>query len=146
MPRWGRRTLATLEGMDGVSKVIKLVIKLYNRGGGEGRGSCVEELNFPAGLLVVLVQVILGWFKKKKIPVPQGWKENLDKWYLWHPRTSIFNHALGIRLRQHEISTVSGPPQGYAGSSQSCVTSEDLSPSLPDPSRTRGLSGHSHKP
>lgn len=60
MPCWRRRTFVTLEGMDGVSKVIKLVIKLCNRGGGEGRGDCLEELNFTAGLLVVLVQVILG--------------------------------------------------------------------------------------
>lgn len=42
--------------MDGVSEVIKLVIKLYNRGGGEGGGSCPEEFHFPAGLSVVLVQ------------------------------------------------------------------------------------------
>ena len=47
-----RRDLATLEGMDEVSEVIKLVIKLYNRGGGEGGEGCPEEFHFPADLLV----------------------------------------------------------------------------------------------
>lgn len=56
--------------MDGVSEVIKLVIKLCNRGGGEGRGGCLEELNFPAGLSVVLGQVILGCFFKKNSSSP----------------------------------------------------------------------------
>ena len=51
-----RRDLATLEGMDEVSEVIKLVIKLYNRGGGEGGDGCPEEFHFPADLLEVLVQ------------------------------------------------------------------------------------------
>lgn len=53
-----RRDLATLEGMDGVSKVIKRVIKLYNGGVGEGGRSCLEEFNPPAG--VSLVQVAPG--------------------------------------------------------------------------------------
>lgn len=60
IPSYERRDLATLEGMDGVSEVIKLVIKLCNRGGGEDRGSCLEEFSFLVGFLVVLVQVIYG--------------------------------------------------------------------------------------
>lgn len=35
-PSCERRDSGTLEGLDGVSEVIKLVIKLHNRGGGEG--------------------------------------------------------------------------------------------------------------
>lgn len=58
MSSYERRDLPTLEGMDGVSEVIKSVIKLCNRVEGEGRGGCLEEFSFPAGLLVVLVQVV----------------------------------------------------------------------------------------
>lgn len=56
MLSYERRGLATLEGIDGVSEVIKLVIKLCNRQGAEGGGGCLEEFNFAAGLLVVVVQ------------------------------------------------------------------------------------------
>lgn len=50
MPGYERRDLATLKGIDGVSEVIKLVIKLCNRGEGEVRGGCLEEFSFLAGL------------------------------------------------------------------------------------------------
>lgn len=50
-PSAERRDLAALEGMDGVSEVIKLVIKLCNRRRGEGEGGCLEKFNSPAGLV-----------------------------------------------------------------------------------------------
>lgn len=89
VPSYERRDLATLEGMDGVSEVIKLVIKLCNRRGGEGEGGCLEKFNFPAGL-VSGTSLGSSWgdfffFFSFLIPALQGWKENLAKWYLCHP-------------------------------------------------------------
>ena len=85
--------------MDEVSEVIKLVIKLYNRGEGEGGEGCPEEFHFPADLLVVWVQGVSGWFLFFfLIPASQGWKENLDKQYLYHSYIPISNHSLGMWL------------------------------------------------
>lgn len=117
VPSYERRDLATLEGMDGVSEVIKLVIKLCNRRGGEGEGGCLEKFNFPAGL-VSGTSLGSSWgdfffFFSFLIPALQGWKENLAKWYLCHPSHFRFGSRSGYLSCRIKSASFRVPCKGF---------------------------------
>lgn len=117
--------------MDGVSKVIKRVIKLYNGGVGEGGRSCLEEFNPPAG--VSLVQVAPGWFFfffNSKFPSvgKKIWINSICA-ILPFPFLIILPGLLCYRIK------TSSPRRFLTGTcrppSQSCATTEDQTPFFP---------------